>query len=148
MLLSLLSWCSLRIRVRLFCMLPNDDRSSRLDIERMYGKRQPIAVRKPVASSCRKRNCPPPATSDQDSADGFLTPPTTEGETASETELETEVETDVPTPKASKGHTPSLSSDSFKGIAVQQQQLVSQHDLYHKYFRRDVVGLHNIDLLR
>lgn len=120
-----------------------------LDIERMYGKRQQIAVRKPLASTGpHKRNGAPPATSHQDCTDGLSTPPATEGESASETELETEVETDVPTRKPSKRrHALRLSNDSLKGTTVQQQP-VSEHDLYHKYFRRDVVGLHNIDLLR
>lgn len=119
------------------------------DIERMYGKRQPIAVRKPLASTgSRKRNGALPATPLQDCTDGLSTPPATEGETASETELETEIETDdTLTRKPSDScHASRLSNDSLKGPAV--QQLVSEHDLYHKYFRRDVVGLHNIDLLR
>ena len=112
----------------------------------MYGKRQPISVRKPLAStSARKRNGTPPATSHRDSTDGLSTPPATEGETASETELETEPETDSPTPKCL--HTPRVSNESLKRTAM-QQQTVSEHDLHYKYFKRDVVGLLNIDLLR
>jgi phosphatidylethanolamine N-methyltransferase len=112
----------------------------------MYGKRQRIAVRKPLAStSPRKQNAAPPAASHQDCTDGLSTPPATEGETASETELETEFETDTPTPKSLP--TPRVSNESLKKTAV-QQQTVSEHDLYYKYFKRDVVGLHNIDLLR
>ena len=122
-----------------------------LDIERMYGKRQPIAVRKPIASPAggpRKQHVTPPATSHQDHTDGLSTPPATEGETASETDFETEVETPVPTRKRSRNLcTPRGSNESLRKTPVQQQP-VSEHDLYHKYFRRDVVGLHNIDLLR
>jgi len=117
----------------------------------MYGKRQPIAVRKPLASAraCpRKQNAAPPAAARQDCTDGLSTPPATEGETASETELETEVETSTPTLKSTKRlRTPHVSNESLKNTAVQQQP-VSEHDLYYKYFRRDVVGLLNIDLLR
>ncbi|KAF8550645.1 hypothetical protein OG21DRAFT_1419342 [Imleria badia] len=117
-------------------------------IERMYGKRQPIAVRKPLPSTGpRKQNAVPP-TSHEDCTDGLSTPPATEGETASETELETEVETDKPTRKPNKTlHAPRVSNESLKKTAVQQQP-VSEHDLHYKYFRRDVVGLLNIDLLR
>ncbi|KAF8438448.1 phospholipid methyltransferase-domain-containing protein [Boletus edulis BED1] len=120
-------------------------------IERMYGKRQPIAVRKPLASvGPRKQNAAPPTTSREDCTDGLATPPATEGETASETELETEVETEAPTLKSNKTlRTPTshASDESLKQPTVQQQP-VSEHDLYYKYFRRDVVGLLNIDLLR
>ncbi|KAG8215187.1 phospholipid methyltransferase-domain-containing protein [Butyriboletus roseoflavus] len=118
-------------------------------IERMYGKRQPIAVRKPIASTGpRKQNVAPPATFHQDYTDGLSTPPATEGETASETDFETEVETPGPTRKPSKSLcTPRVSNESLRRTRVRQQP-VSEHDLYHKYFRRDVVGLHNIDLLR
>lgn len=115
----------------------------------MYGKRQPIAVRKPLASNgLRKQSPTPPPTSREDCTDGLSTPPATEGETASDTELETEVETDTPTRKPNKTlRTPRESNESFKKTAVKQQP-VSEHDLYYKYFRRDVVGLLNIDLLR
>ncbi|KAH0833927.1 phospholipid methyltransferase-domain-containing protein [Lanmaoa asiatica] len=118
-------------------------------IERMYGKRQPIAVRKPLASTRpRKQNTAPPVISHEDCTDNLSTPPATEGETTSETDFETEVETPVPTRKPSKiFHTPRVSNESLRRTSVQQQP-VSEHDLYHKYFRRDVVGLHNIDLLR
>lgn len=149
MLLSLLSWCSLRIRVRLAIRSLTADTDVPLDIERMYGKRQPIAVRKPLASACpRKQNATPPAAPHQDCTDGLSTPPATEGETASETELETEVETSTPTLKSTKRlHSPHVGNESLKKTAAQQQP-VSEHDLYYKYFRRDVVGLLNIDLLR
>lgn len=129
-----------------FPLIPNVD--VLLDIERMYGKRQPIAVRKPISAGLRKQNSVSPATSKQDCTDGLSTPPATEGETASETELETEVETDPPTPRPTgTTPTPRVSNESLNKAAVQQQP-VSEHDLYHKYFRRDVVGLLNIDLLR
>lgn len=117
-----------------------------LDIERMYGKRQPIAVRKPLVSTApRKQNASLPATSRGDFTDGLSTPPATEGETASETELETEVETATPIQKPSLAS--SGSKESLKKPTVQQRP-VSEHDLHYKYFRRDAVGLLNIDLLR
>ena len=111
----------------------------------MYGKRQPIAVRKPLASTDpRKRNAGPPPAPHEDCTDGPPTPPATEGETV----LGTEVKTNKRTREPNKTfRTPSVSHESPKKI-VAQQQPVSEHDLYHKYFRRDVVGLLNIDLLR
>lgn len=146
-LLSLLSWCSSRIRVRLATLPLTSTIDVPLDIERMYGKRQPIAVRKPLAST-RKQDVATLATSRQAPTDVLSTPSATEAETASETDIETEVETPIPTRKPSKNHhTPRMRNESLKRTAVQQQP-VSMHDLHHKYFRRDAVGLHNIDLLR
>ncbi|KAG9308709.1 phospholipid methyltransferase-domain-containing protein [Chiua virens] len=116
-------------------------------IERMYGKRQQIAVRKPLAASGSRKNGTPPITSNPQSVDGFSTPSATEGETASETELETEVDTVLLSRKLKKNSLPRGGNESLKATIVQQQP-ASEHDLYHKYFRRDVVGLHNIDLLR
>lgn len=121
----------------------------------MYGKRKPIAVRKPLFSTgtrkTRQQKEPtPPTSSHEDSADGLSTPAATEGETASETDLETETETEshTPTMQPKKGlELPPLRSESPRRAARQSQQ-VSQHDLHHKYFRRDVVVMHNLDLLR
>ena len=78
--------------------------------------------------------------SHEDSAHEASTPAATEGETASESELDTEIETEsVATPKGK----PRSDSTSTRG-----RPQVSEHDLYHKYFRRDIVILQNIDLFR
>ncbi|KIJ61193.1 hypothetical protein HYDPIDRAFT_183320 [Hydnomerulius pinastri MD-312] len=125
-------------------------------IERMYGKRKPIAVRKPLFSTGprkarqQKDNDPSPLPSHDDSADGLSTPAATEGETASETDLETETETESMTPTMQSRKVlddPLMKNESPKRPSKQVQS-VSQHDLHHKYFRRDVVVFHNIDLLR
>jgi len=109
----------------------------------MYGKRKPIALRRPL--SCKKTcaqkvNDPSPLLSPAED-DQLSTPTVTEGESATDTELDTECEGEA-TPKDRKRELDNIStSDSF-------QRTTSQHDLLHKYFRRDVVGLYNIDLLR
>ncbi|KAI6113557.1 phospholipid methyltransferase-domain-containing protein [Pisolithus croceorrhizus] len=128
-------------------------------IERMYGKRKPIAVRKPLlldeVAKPREAKVREVSVSDIYHEDSVCesTPSVTEGETASESELETETETDdVPTPRIQPKRRRELPAVGI-ATAVSSRQLegrqqVSQHDLYHKYFRRDVVILQNIDLLR
>lgn len=116
----------------------------------MYGKRKPIALRRPLSvSRCKKtgaqkvNDLSPLLSPAEDRADQLSTPTVTEGESATDTELDTECEGEA-TPKDKKRELDNIStstSDSF-------QPTTSQHDLLHKYFRRDVVGLYNIDLLR
>ncbi|KAL4071616.1 phospholipid methyltransferase-domain-containing protein [Scleroderma yunnanense] len=126
-------------------------------IERMYGKRKPIAVRKPLfplSTSKARQQKSETDTSHEDSAhESSTTPAATEGETASESELETETETDsIATPKGNSRHTldgPFVHT-SKRGLSKTSSSRlqVSEHDLYNKYFRRDAVILHNIDLFR
>jgi phosphatidylethanolamine N-methyltransferase len=111
----------------------------------MYGKRKPIALRRPLSVSECKKSCAkkvddfsPLLSLVEDDADQLSTPTVTEGESATDTELDTECEGDT-TPKDKKRELDSL---------FPTQRATSQHDLHNKYFRRDVVGLHNIDLLR
>ncbi|KAI6103019.1 phospholipid methyltransferase-domain-containing protein [Pisolithus sp. B1] len=128
-------------------------------IERMYGKRKPIAVRKPLLpdeiTKPREVKAREVSVSDMYHEDSVCdsTPSVTEGETASESELETETETDdVPTPRSQPKRSRELPAIGVATVVSSRQpegrQQVSQHDLYHKYFRRDVVILQNIDLLR
>ncbi|KAI6046577.1 phospholipid methyltransferase-domain-containing protein [Pisolithus marmoratus] len=124
-------------------------------IERMYGKRKPIAVRKPLfpdgASKPRQVNNKEMPISDTYHEDSVneSTPGATEGETASESELETDT---MSTPRSQPRRGREL--PAVVGATVDSsrrpgsRQLISEHDLHHKYFRRDVVILHNIDLLR
>lgn len=120
-------------------------------IERMYGKRKPIAVRKPLFpldtnKAYQKKDPSETDTSHEDTVHES-TPPATEGETASESELETETETEsVGTPKGK----PRPVTAAMHGLSRRSSSRprVSEHDLYHKYFRRDAVLLHNIDLFR
>ncbi|KAI6148071.1 phospholipid methyltransferase-domain-containing protein [Pisolithus tinctorius] len=127
-------------------------------IERMYGQRKPIAVRKPLLSDgiskprqVSGKEMPVSGTYHDDSM-SESTPAATEGETASESELETETEADaMPTPESHPRHgrKPSVVCGAMADSGGRESRHpVSQHDLHHKYFRRDVVILHNIDLLR
>ena len=145
MLLSSLSWSSLRFPVCLSTIFFDGILTCPIDIERIYRKCQPIAVRKPlVLTDPRKWNTGPLPAPHKDCTDGLPTPPATEGKTV----LGTEVKTNKRTRELNKTFcTPSVSHESPKKIVVQQQP-VSEHDLYHKYFRHDVVGLLNIDLLQ
>jgi len=114
----------------------------------MYGKRNPLAMRRPLSVSESKKSrarkvhdLSPILSSIEDNADQLTTPTVTEGESATDTELETECEGET-TPKDDKRELVNL-------YALDPvQRATSQHDLHNKYFRRDVVGLHNIDLFR
>jgi len=105
-----------------------------------------------------------------DSIDLFSSTPTaTEGDTATETELDTEIEIDyescgVPDDKKTKlryqqwsptssvaSSTTLLNGDGVGGGTKSRKsshEVVSQHDLLNKYFRRDTVILRNVDLFR
>jgi phosphatidylethanolamine N-methyltransferase len=116
----------------------------------MYGKRQPIAVRKPLPST-RPRNQKASTLSEasnQDSTEALTTPPVIEGETASESDFETNFEVETPTGRSSDSPAPSMHESLSTTEERLAQPPASEHDLYHKYFRRDIVGLRNIDLLR
>lgn len=117
----------------------------------MYGKRQPIAVRKPLPST-RLRNQKASTLSEasnQDSTEALTTPPVIEGETASELDFETNFEVETPMGRSSNSPAPSMSHESLSTTEERlAQPPASEHDLYHKYFRRDIVRLRNIDLLR
>ncbi|EIW76565.1 hypothetical protein CONPUDRAFT_139346 [Coniophora puteana RWD-64-598 SS2] len=128
-------------------------------IERMYGQRKPIAVRRAVTarkSRSPQAATPPLATLSEDEAiDQLSTPPATEGETATESDLETEAETETegegegtPKLKATKRLSPQLTGRLSPISSVSVEHAVTQHDLLTKYFRRDTVILQNIDLLR
>ncbi|RDB17735.1 Phosphatidylethanolamine N-methyltransferase [Hypsizygus marmoreus] len=136
-------------------------------IERMYGERKAIAKRTPLVPNSRNKTSTPASCStsntatplfEADPADILSTPAVTEGETATETELETEIDDETPvlspTKKPSQHKSQlsiasSLSSRSPETSAPRfRKKPVSQHDLLNKYFRRDVVVVRNIDLLR
>jgi phosphatidylethanolamine N-methyltransferase len=124
----------------------------------MYGQRKPIAERIPLVpatsrKSGLKRHVSQPSI--EDPAGILSTLAVTEGETATETELDTDTDTDTeldPVSKRQSSSTVALSYNS-QGTATSvyiatSSQAISQHDLLHKYFRRDTVLLHNVDLLR
>jgi phosphatidylethanolamine N-methyltransferase len=109
----------------------------------MYGKRKPIALRKPISASESKKikkmnsSCQLPSSAEDD-PDQLSTPAATEGESATDTDTETECE----------GKAPGIHRSYRPTQPILLESTVSQHDLHHKYFRRDVVIFHNIDLLR
>ncbi|KAJ7852958.1 phosphatidylethanolamine N-methyltransferase [Mycena leptocephala] len=130
-------------------------------IERMYGQRKAIGKRTPV----RPRTSPVPSSSvspensvpSVPEADGYAssTPSATEGDTATETDLETETELEgeaaVPAGRhrTRPGHQQKASdaSSSFylsEASTPKKKKLLSQHDLFNKYFRRDTVVLRNL----
>ncbi|KAG8983066.1 phosphatidylethanolamine N-methyltransferase [Tulasnella sp. 427] len=148
------------------------------DIERTYGQKKPIAVRTPLlpsghgrtASQSSKsipddaastsasspssvqpgaRSSPPspsrirqrnhrPSLSVSSSVDGS-TPAATEGDTVTETDYDAEDELAVD--QSEKSLTPRTNIQK-------EAAAVSLHDLNTKYFRKDMMGLFNIDLLR
>ncbi|KAJ7042973.1 phosphatidylethanolamine N-methyltransferase [Mycena alexandri] len=131
-------------------------------IERMYGQRKAIAKRTPM----RPRTSPAASTSVTPSTSlGYAssTPSATEGDTATDTDLETETETEllegelvsaVSAGRRRPGHqqNPSDASSFYLPETTtstpKKKKLMSQHDLFTKYFRRDTVVLKNIDLFR
>jgi hypothetical protein len=112
-----------------------------LDIERLYGQRKPLAMRIPLFIPDGKEEQHVRRTSGASST-GVSTPSFTEGDTATETEVETEVEDTLPA-RETNIHSPLIKISSKR-----RARPMTQHDLLNRYFRKDTIGLHNIDLLR
>lgn len=144
---------------------------SYVDIDRTYGQRKPIAMRTPlfatakqamspssppaamspsVTSPLRSPGSPPPIINHHrvnlslsSSLDGS-TPGITEAESGTETETDADAPEEIedgPLPT-----NPVSRQRSSKG--GKRSGAISQHDLNARYFRKDVLGLYNIDLLR
>ncbi|KAJ7161076.1 phosphatidylethanolamine N-methyltransferase [Mycena filopes] len=132
-------------------------------IQRMYGQRKAIAKRIPM----RPRTSPAASTSvtPSTSLDSYAssTPSATEGDSATDTDLETETETELvdgevpgatlPPGRRRLGHKQNLSTASSTYLSEtpsppKKKKLISQHDLFTKYFRRDTVVLKNVDVFR
>ncbi|CAE6441284.1 unnamed protein product [Rhizoctonia solani] len=138
-------------------------------IERAYGQKRLIGARTPLVPSTPLASAlelPKPVNAGIDPAD-LSTPAHTDAET--ETEAETEVETDALSPSISPMRPVSVQSlhirtDSDSVVRIDsdpeakpvkshrprhsRNKSTSKHDLLSRYFRKDVVGLKNIDLLR
>lgn len=114
----------------------------RLDIERMYGQRKPIAQRTPLIPSNISRSSspsiPPTRPKPLSKTDPDLSTPgaTESGTSDSDTELETEVD---------ESYAPSPKTPNVKPL---HQPIMTLHDLMNFYFRKDALGLHNLDLFR
>lgn len=64
----------------------------------------------------------------------IVTPSMTDGDTATESEVDTEVD-EVLSPRRT-------------ALKHSMKQKLSQYDLLQRYFRKDLIGLKNLDLLR
>ena len=143
--------------------------SSRLaDIERTYGQRKLLAQRTPFvpAASRKAAGDGTPLKDHLRSASvsstlsiSSTTPSATEGETATETDgpdtdsdsgTENEARSFSRTRKTRADSDTRFTSSSTYSVDVppRDQSPVSQHDLFNRYFRKDVVLFHNLDLLR
>jgi phosphatidylethanolamine N-methyltransferase len=163
---SLRSWSFSRIRVcssfniiKLFLTIPC------IDIERRYGQRKPIAQRTPLyrptpriktIESSQSTVPSPGRNSPLSATDAYTTPTVTDGETATESDaLATELEGQLDSKPIQAAI---LQSGTFTppkrktGLLAERKKTkergTSQHDLLNKYFRRDTVLLHNVDLFR
>ncbi|OBZ74367.1 Phosphatidylethanolamine N-methyltransferase [Grifola frondosa] len=125
-------------------------------IERTYGHRKPLAQRSPLLSGvCQSGNSTeshsrPPSVSSVE----LSTPAATEGESATETdEVTTETETEFEIDSTVKRR-PGFAFSSLHDEVVShgpsrcRSPALSHHDLVHRYFRKDAIFLHNVDLLR
>ena len=136
-----------------------------LDIERTYGQRKLLAKRTPLQPLTKKsiteksradehvRSASISSTASFD----LSTPSATEGESGTETDephtdSDSETENEAGKPHVSKKRRQfSDASSAFGGTpngVERTKSLTSQHDLFNRYFRKDAVLLHNIDLLR
>ncbi|KAI0742935.1 phosphatidylethanolamine N-methyltransferase [Daedaleopsis nitida] len=137
-------------------------------IERTYGQRKPLAHRSPIQPRSSRKASDDSTASQSHSRNASLssaasteasTPAATEGETATEsdapiTETDTETEHEDGAPGSHRPKRYSVlpvGSVSLKDTfhkTPPRRQIVSHHDLFHRYFRQDTLLLHNIDLLR
>ncbi|KIY68946.1 phosphatidylethanolamine N-methyltransferase [Cylindrobasidium torrendii FP15055 ss-10] len=108
-------------------------------IERTYGEKKAIAKRTPLASVVAEAAAEPPED----------TPAPTDGDTATETsELETDVEDAVPQKRSQHKATLSTSSTGSLPTAIPKPKTISHHDLFARYFRRDMLIFKNFDFFR
>ncbi|TDL26839.1 phosphatidylethanolamine N-methyltransferase [Rickenella mellea] len=119
-------------------------------IERMYGQRKLLASRKPLLNTRRRTGTKSRSLSEssvEDHADGMSTPAL---ETANDTEVEAESEPigngSTHSAKANGFHPMQLNSIIYGATA--KPPILTQHDLQNRFFRKDVVLLHNFDPLR
>ncbi|KAG8908830.1 phosphatidylethanolamine N-methyltransferase [Tulasnella sp. 403] len=142
-------------------------------IERTYGQKKPIAARTPlfpthVRSTSQATNgaddTPISPITDvkpvgiravrhrttlsiSSSIDGS-TPAITDADTVTETDIETVDEMEIDATRAEGADIANGSSAPEQSARIVKEDAVSQHDLMAKYFRKDVLGLFNIDFFR
>lgn len=139
----------------------------------MYGQRKLMSLRTPVAPNVNEsfdastRSLPSSPESsrrqhrDRSVSFDYDTPSATDGETATDTEVltETETETDnetdtrpkIPVPSTPRpGGSPRLAGNRpLTGPRHRERrQPSSQHDILARFFRKDPIGLRNLDFMR
>ncbi|KAI0339118.1 phosphatidylethanolamine N-methyltransferase [Trametopsis cervina] len=132
-------------------------------IERTYGQRKLLAKRTPLLTSNKKLAAEDAIPEDRGRSASVSSTISAELSTPSATEGESGTETDGPhtdSDSETEGeggrsgickHRRHSSGTSFSSHSVSlpsEAKRTSQHDLFNRYFRKDVVLLHNIDLLR
>jgi phosphatidylethanolamine N-methyltransferase len=141
------------------------------DIERMYGQRKLMSMRTPVIvddpsvdSEATHNQISTSISSSSSRTTKHVrhhsfdasTPSATDGDTATDTDELTETETEAE--DDDKQHTPRLTNrrlsprrpqSSLNNVTTpSRRESSSQHDLLARYFRKDPIGLSNLDLLR
>ncbi|ETW80028.1 hypothetical protein HETIRDRAFT_477618 [Heterobasidion irregulare TC 32-1] len=115
-------------------------------IERMYGQRKPLAERVPL----QRKESPSHVNlaehsnrgrSFSDPSDILSTPSITDGETATETETETEYDGTVRRRRTATTAQPVITKQRSRSP-------ISHHDLLNRYFRKDTIFIHNLDVFR
>ena len=142
-----------------------------IDIERMYGERKLMSLRTPVVADAAKpqdsasvspvsSKSPPPRGRRHARTYSFDydTPSATDGETATDTEIPTENEADdafagvlvsrPPTPRQNTVPCASNARNSPSTWEPPRRKPSSQHDILARFFRKDPIGLKNVDLMR
>ncbi|OCH92552.1 phosphatidylethanolamine N-methyltransferase [Obba rivulosa] len=126
-------------------------------IERTYGQRKLLAQRSPFLRAVSAETETPERSLSRKPSTGISTPAVTEGESATETdELMTETETEFETRctsfqakrRCALGLAGAGASQAANSSRRVKAPALSQHDLLNTYFRKDVIFLKNIDLLR
>lgn len=112
----------------------------------MYGQRKPLADRVPL----QRKESPSHVNlaehsnrgrSFSDPSDILSTPSITDGETATETETETEYDGTVRRRKTATTAQPVITKQRSRSP-------MSHHDLLNRYFRKDTIFMHNLDVFR
>jgi phosphatidylethanolamine N-methyltransferase len=140
-----------------------------VDIERMYGKRKLMSLRTPVVadtarsqrkgSSALHQSSPPRGQKHARAySSDYDTPSVTDGEATADTELLTENESDgtfaeaiISRPSTPRQDTVACVSNGRSSPGASgppRRKPSSQHDILARFFRRDPIGLRNLDWMR
>lgn len=126
------------------------------DIQRMYGQQKLLASRTPILQQAESSKSPltpkarsRPLSTITDNVDILSTPTSTEGETATDTDLDTETETECECDESQpQSRRLMINANQPQKSSPSKTKVISQHDLQNKYFRNDMIMLHNLDPFR